>query len=240
MIESFEPMVQAHQKENPSRLINEVNDGKSKLKIVTEQTPVGFALAVGEILHNMRGALDHLATAIVFAVNEVPDRRVNFPVHETKEQWMQMATRDKPHQLAKAAPDIWKVLEETVQPWKENDLGSSIWTISRLNNIDKHRLLIILPFKANAAVNADGVNSGIHMRHNLFTFKGWGEWTFFEGPALRLLGDKVYTELVIEEEDVLSETPLLPFLKTAYNEIFGLVYALETHLFGNDEDSESA
>lgn len=232
MIDELEAAVEEYQRETPSQLIVEnLSVRMCRIILRTEQTPIAFPIFLGEILHNLRGALDHLASSVVEHRKQEPNKRINFPVHETQRQFIDMRTRAKePHQLWQVAPDVWQLIEDTVQPWKSNEAGGLIWEISKLNNLDKHRLLLIIPFLAEAGF--DAIGSGFSMRRNLIINRGWGDFVFYEGPPVHLTKTEVANTLMLQEESVMPHTPLISFLKEAYNQIFGLIYAIETHMFG--------
>jgi hypothetical protein len=58
------------------------SDGKTEViaLLVTQPPPIELSLLVGEIAHQMRSALDHLAFALVQAAGNTPTRRTAFPV----------------------------------------------------------------------------------------------------------------------------------------------------------------
>lgn len=107
-----------------------------------------WSLQVGEILYNLRSALDHLAWRLVELDGKIPTKYTQFPVHTSP-----VNKKGKPIaiQLSPAVEDskILKALEET-QPYKGADgrprpyHRSPLWMVHRLNIIDKHRLLLVV------------------------------------------------------------------------------------------------
>jgi len=104
-----------------------------------------WRLVVGEILYNLRSALDHLAWQLVVADGGTPGELTKFPIRKSPGK--------SPLQLQPPIINSPQVLEalESVQPyWGPSGEPcdyrlSHLWQLSRLNNIDKHRLLLVLP-----------------------------------------------------------------------------------------------
>jgi hypothetical protein len=106
-----------------------------------------WSLVVGEILFNLRSALDHLAWSLVELDGGTPGIGTQFPIRPSP--------FDKKGRLVGASieppirdPHIRDLVEE-VQPYRE-PMGepapfteSPLWRLAKLNNIDKHRLLLV-------------------------------------------------------------------------------------------------
>lgn len=93
-------------------------------------------------------------------------------------------------------------------------------------------MLIIAPIRAQAPINT--YSNSIIMRNVLIQFDSWGEFIVYEGPTINIVENKIYCDLMIRENSIIEKTPIFPFLKQSYNQIFGLIYSIETHLFGDD------
>lgn len=103
------------------------------------QPPIGLASLVGDILHNLRSALDHLAheLVVVGTGNEGPHRHVYFPLSED-------ATRfeaETPGKVKGMRPEAIAAIE-ALKPYRGGN--NVLWRLHRLNIIDKHRTLIIV------------------------------------------------------------------------------------------------
>jgi hypothetical protein len=99
--------------------------------------PVAIAAIAGDILQNLRSALDHLAYQLVLVGSGSvgPFNYVYFPIADSAEKYESR----KIAQLKGARQDaIYAV--EACKPYKGGD--DTLWLIHRLNNIDKHRLLV--------------------------------------------------------------------------------------------------
>jgi hypothetical protein len=107
-----------------------------------------WSLMIGDTLHNLRSALDHLAWQLVILDGQKPGEQTQFPIRETPFSKKGNLT---PTQLTPPirSAEIVDALEKA-QPYQGPD-GEPIrpdWNpllhLSRLNNIDKHRLLLVV------------------------------------------------------------------------------------------------
>lgn len=101
---------------------------------VTEPAPLNLSLLVGEITHQMRSALDHLAYALVLAAGNTPTRRTAFPVLTIRPAGGLRIDGG----VSSAA---MAVIEE-FQPYQRMDATAHpLHLLTELWNIDKHRHL---------------------------------------------------------------------------------------------------
>jgi hypothetical protein len=100
--------------------------------------PDTLRLMAGDIIQNLRTALDYLACALVRANGETSTIHTYFPISEnipsTPEDQKSFARKVKG--MRQEAVDL--VL--TIKPYKGGN--NALWRLHRLNNIDKHRLLL--------------------------------------------------------------------------------------------------
>ena len=108
-----------------------------------------WSLEIGEILFNLRSALDHLAWQLVILDGaHEPGKDTQFPIRETpfNKKGVLLPIRLIPEVTN---PQILEAFEE-VQPYYRHDLTpqppcqSPLWQVNKLNNIDKHRLLLVI------------------------------------------------------------------------------------------------
>jgi hypothetical protein len=107
-----------------------------------------WSLMIGDILHNLRSALDHLAWQLVILDGGEPDEQTQFPIRETP--FSEKGNFATP-QLTPAIrnPEIIDALKKA-QPYHGPDGEpirpdrSPLLHLRRLNNIDKHRLLLVV------------------------------------------------------------------------------------------------
>lgn len=109
-----------------------------------------WPLVVGEILYNLRSALDHLAWQLVLFDGKKPYDKTQFPIREAPFD-RRVKGKRIPTQLRPPVsnPQILEALEK-VQPYSGvNGEGgdfrhSPLWRLNRLRNIDNHRLLLVV------------------------------------------------------------------------------------------------
>jgi hypothetical protein len=105
-----------------------------------------FALIIGDCIHNTRSALDHLVAQLAILHN-APDEAIgktSFPVCLCDTDFKSKTVRKvAPYICSKALTKI-----EELQPYSTGDKEKDIlWVLSQLDNIDKHRLLIVANHK---------------------------------------------------------------------------------------------
>lgn len=104
-----------------------------------EPPPEALATITGDVLHNLRCALDHLAQQLYLAGS--PGRvgfrdMTSFPIAKSAKAFKK-DIGGKIEGMRKDAIDAIRAME----PYKGGK-GDALWTLHRLNNIDKHRLLV--------------------------------------------------------------------------------------------------
>jgi hypothetical protein len=109
-----------------------------------DEVPAIINLLAGEVLQNLRSALDYLAYALVWRNDRTKlSRQTAFPIHDspTKYESGYIGQVNGMHQFA-----IDKI--SAIKPYKGGD--DVLWRLHRLNNVDKHRLL----FTTNGNIRA--------------------------------------------------------------------------------------
>jgi len=100
--------------------------------------PCGFRAMAGDILQNLRSALDYLVCGLVIANGRKPTTKTMFPISDITpvSPKYEESFRGKVEGMREDAIDLIR----TIKPYKGgNDV---LWRLHRLNNIDKHRLLL--------------------------------------------------------------------------------------------------
>lgn len=105
-----------------------------------DPVPLGLSLPLGDAINSLRSTLDHIAYALVQVgqPSKITNQDIFFPVggspneYETRLKRVQPGLRD----------DAIKALNAT-EPY-EGGHGEYLWSLSLLNNIDKHRLLLTI------------------------------------------------------------------------------------------------
>lgn len=102
-----------------------------KYRLLTFDT-LGLA---GDVVHNLRSALDHLANQLAWVGSgEEPSRRVEFPIAEDAATY----EREKARKVKGMRPEVVKFID-SLKPYKGGN--DALWRLHELDNIDKHRTL---------------------------------------------------------------------------------------------------
>jgi hypothetical protein len=142
--EATNSIVGAPADDNPSKLVYRVTHMPGIDPIVSA--------VVGDIVHNLGSALDHLACQLVMLDSGQPNDSTVFPIHKsnTDRSGKSMDLTIKPGIRDR------RILEavERMQPYTEANFGNdpatnALWIIKRLDIIDKHRLLLTVVHTIN-------------------------------------------------------------------------------------------
>lgn len=97
--------------------------------------PLEILNIIGDVLHNLRSALDHVAYALPLA-HGVKERSWNqFPIVESAAKYMSADVRGKVQTFRQ---DVVKAFD-ALKPYKGGN--DTLWRLHELNKIDKHRLV---------------------------------------------------------------------------------------------------
>lgn len=118
-------------------------------------TPLKISTILGDTIHNLRSALDHLAYQLVWlGTGKIPSDHIYFPIADDAAKYKQKQQRQ-----VKGAPPQAVSAIDALQPYKGgNDV---LWRLHILNNIDKHRALITV----GSAYHS--INLGAHISRQL-------------------------------------------------------------------------
>jgi hypothetical protein len=109
-----------------------------RLKSDLPEVPIRISIIVGDVLYNLRSALDHLAWQLVLANGDTPDRRTAFPILRDPSHYYTRQVRDKIRGMSPEA----KTSINSLQPC--NGGYSALWDLAELSDVDKHRHLNIV------------------------------------------------------------------------------------------------
>jgi hypothetical protein len=102
--------------------------------------PVGFsedaAPILGDIVHNLRAALDLAASAIVIAGGEDPIQ-MYFPLTDTRDNLLKSEYYQR---IKRLAPELAILIADHIKPYKAANYP--LWALNRLDRMDKHRVLV--------------------------------------------------------------------------------------------------
>lgn len=105
--------------------------------ISIQDVPVVIPAIAGDVLFNLRAALDHLAVHLVQRNGQTPTRYTSFPIIDTDNPAQYNSAKARKVQgMSDAAKDAI----DATKPYKGGD--DTLWRLHKLNNIDKHRALM--------------------------------------------------------------------------------------------------
>lgn len=152
--------------------------------------PRHFSLIIGDAINNLRSALDHVAYHLVCVgtgnVKSFPDAK--FPIGGSSTEYRSQRDRAVKGMRQDAIEAI-----DALEPYK-GGTGEYFWHLARLNNHDKHRLLVTAwsSFEGHSAFRSD--------REFLAKFHGGEAESYvgaFMAPTIRIFplkaGDKLFT-----------------------------------------------
>ena len=148
---------------------NDVFDGEPSITIFVTQVPIfslEISILIGEIVHNLRSSLDHLAWSLVpqnqlNRMNVVSRRRIAFPLAQNRKSfWSQINQR-----IPSASVAQCKIIEQ-YQPYRRTSAGQMMRALRTLSDTDKHRFVVpalFVPSEFHAKVEARGAKRVDHI-----------------------------------------------------------------------------
>ncbi len=103
-----------------------------------------WGTVVGDVIHNLRGALDNAVYGISFSRDPIEfrdDKTTEFPICATPKLYNAARGSQRPphHGIRGLCPDA-KAIIEGLQPYHRGNLKDDwLWILRELSNIDKHR-----------------------------------------------------------------------------------------------------
>lgn len=173
--------------------------------------PQLLALVIGDAVHNLRGALDHLCTGVVRTVDKGAKRY--FPMQKNRENLVSPSGEAAKTLTAieEALPGARKRLLEEIRP--HNSPAEDLWGFHALDNDDKHNLLIpvvtLAEVSATRIDTAAGSMEGITVRNDAAGPIG----LILSSSPITIHGDiQTTVEVRFPEGGLFENEPVLPTL----------------------------
>jgi hypothetical protein len=172
--------------------------------------PDDIPLIVGDAVHNLRSALDHLAWQLVLANGEKPTRDTYFPIQDPGKVDTAPFALGKVRGMCEGA----KELICKIQPGNTND--ATLWNLHTLDIADKHHLVLAAQFGShNWSVNALGSGDELQFDKPIFPL--------VEGQEITNLPTATYSQqknddfqlsidIAFGESEVMAGEPILASL----------------------------
>jgi hypothetical protein len=118
-----------------------------------EPIPTGVALITGDLLHNLRAALDHTVyqlACVQIGEPKDPYKWAAFPVGETEDHYKEIRNKSLGRKNVGRLSDATIAAIDGLKPYKGGN--TALWQLGALDNVDKHRLVLT---PASALTNAN-------------------------------------------------------------------------------------
>jgi hypothetical protein len=106
--------------------------------VIKRELPDSVPFLIGDVVHNLRSALDHVAYEIVKRSGRPPSQGLVFPIKDTRKEVIDAIKSEI--QVA-AGSELVTLIVDRIQP-HEGGNGHALWVLHRLDCIDKHRELL--------------------------------------------------------------------------------------------------
>ncbi|MBL8821753.1 MAG: hypothetical protein JNJ77_04130 [Planctomycetia bacterium] len=128
-----------NENEDPYVIEEDIATGAMQYK-VKFKTPIPEILPVliGDVIHNLRCALDHLIWQLVESNGQIPHNRTSFVVCKIKNSY-DSAKSNALRGLSNEVLDLF----ESIQPYNSNSGIQQLTILDDLDNYDKHRKLVV-------------------------------------------------------------------------------------------------
>lgn len=203
------------------RVERDPNTREPVYRAILNDIPPLVPLIAGDVLQNLRSALDYLACALVVRNSGKVTKDTAFPIFDDAAKYQAGCARkvEGMHQFAK--DEISKI-----EPYQGGD--NTLWRLHRLNNIDKHRLL----FTAEGAVKMMNPGGGqwVGIPDAPPTLKDGGE-IFRDLPDAELNQDmQFFGEIAINEPKIPVCEPLILVLSQSLRRVRQIADKFVIHL----------
>lgn len=114
---------------------------------VRDHPPLYLSAVAGDVTHNLRSALDHLAWQFVDMSGGSPTRRTAFPIYRDEREFIgavegRRRRDNRPGPLSGIDPrgEVWALIKR-FQPYQRGDCAEALALLQDFSNADKHREL---------------------------------------------------------------------------------------------------
>lgn len=209
------------------RLFIEVdsNDGSNLIRFeATKEMPCEVPLVIGDVIHNLRSALDLMTCEIVTMAGKEVDRSIEFLIRDDREKLVAAIADRKIKAVPKSIIDL---IVDTIKPYKGGN--NALCALNDLDIMDKHKLLI--PVTSITAL------VGVSMEDN--RCNSFHDMTFAVGPGGKLNAIKTDSVMKVTNQGTpafavvfakgqpLEGQPVFPTLHQLSQLVSGIVQTIE-------------
>ncbi len=228
-LEEVKALLRAYYREQPYNITGEFDPDAAQIRYafgeVNAPPPVRVATIGGEVLHNLRSALDHLAWELV-EENEAGNatKDTAFPVLKAAPAANAQGISPPPH-VAGGVSATASALIQRVQPYQLGlDFAADpVYLLRELNNIDKHRHVTIRGVRSEGTYIA-GPLPHFTFTARLLTANEWGaEIEFAPDDTSVDVQFRTTFQVVVHEIGPGIVMPLIDALKAARDAVNAIV-----------------
>jgi len=208
------------------------------------EIPDPIALMLGDALYNLRAALDYLAHELVVIAGNEPSRQTAFPIFDKPNEYWEGMARKVKGMRQMAIESI-----NRIQPY-EGGFGHALWQLHRLNNIDKHRVLLTIALVNSGRTMTPGEEQQFAERfkrvHGAYP-TGASRWRMLRGKAFPVslnAGDillkvpiseaqedvRFSFDIAFNEREVKAGTTVFVLSRMMSDQVFEVVRSMGPHL----------
>lgn len=205
--------------------LDEQSDGSYVLAFESQMpVPGDISMLIGDAIHNLRSALDHVAYEIVADTGRKPSRHVAFPFAKSRQELID-AIKGGEVETA-AGKTLVDLIVDTVRPYKGGN--DALYAIRALDIGDKHKLLI--PTVSVIGIRGvSGSGDGIKFRDLGFAVGEGGKVNAIGMRGTVKITDKgePVFEVRFAKDQPLEGQPVLPTLHQLSQLVAGVVETIE-------------
>jgi len=213
----------------------ESNPGRSLLKFeMIQPVPEHIPLIIGDVIHNLRSALDIMACKIITLAGEKPSTLLCFPIKETREKLLKTLDTVEFRIMGSA---ITSIMLDDIKTYKDGG-NLFLWALHSLDIIDKHRLLIPV-ISLTALTNVNIKAGGFTMEHSSLAVDSDGTLCLANMPGDVQLENAQGIpgfEIFFGKEQPLEGHPVIPTLYQLSQSVSDAVLKIEQSLPTNPQN----
>jgi hypothetical protein len=174
--------------------------------------PAVLTLIIGDAIHNLRTALDHVATAPVRAGGGKVGK-LSFPFFKTRDELIK--DKDKLGPIDKFLPGARNLIIDTIQPYPDGQ-GCDLHAMHSLDIMDKHNQLVIITtatLAANLVIKSQGkiILSAANIKFN----PQQATYLLDNSHSSNIIVEhnyKAFLEITLQEPELFKDKPVIPTL----------------------------
>jgi hypothetical protein len=241
-IRDLEAGLQRFARQNPYEVAETTNTAGDRVWVlkVRQEPPPRLSVVLGDAVHNLRAALDHLACAAVWRNRGEVTTSTAYPISDTAQRFERSLSR-----IAAAGEETLELIRAS-KPYKGGN--DALWALHRLDIRDKHRLLLTV----GGAYRSFGIDLGAMLAASApegFRSEGIPSMPVFIRPADKQFplsgGEELYRipanaegaeshptpqfrfDVVLGERDVFEGQPVLETIRRLADAVADVVEGFE-------------